>query len=273
MKKGERVYKDDAGKFYIENLSSRNKKLVKESGIKLHSAKLPAQKEKLSTLKVAVLKDGGMNKAQSHAGTKLALERLGFSVKEVTPKEVAEKGLSQYDAFLYAGTDALLQYENVREANKPFVIGSKQAYDSFKNNVQTFIDNGGKYISVGAGGAKASSQLGLTTIKVNTGGSNSNGIVKVNYEKDEVTAGYKEADLGFVYRPVWFTELGNSKSIATLGQGDFFVAGHWKNNQQAAGQSVIVEEAQKDVTLIGLEAGFRDHTDYLFRLLSNSLYQ
>lgn len=273
MKKGERVYKDDGGSFYIENLSSRNKKLVKESGIKLQTAKLPAQKEKLSTLKVAVLKDGGMNKAQSHAGTKLALERLGFSVKEVTPKEVAEKGLSQYDAFLYAGTDALLQYENVREANKPFVIGSKQAYDSFKNNVQTFINNGGKYISVGAGGAKASSQLGLTTIKVNTGGSNSNGIVKVDYEKDEVTAGYKKDDLGFVYRPVWFTELGNSKSVATLGDGDFFVAGHWKNNQLAAGQSVIVEEAQKDITLIGLEAGFRDHTDYLFRLLSNSLYQ
>ena len=51
------------------------------------------------------------------------------------------------------------------------------------------------------------------------------------------------------------------------------MTGHWKNNELAAGQAVIVEETDKDVTMIGLEAGFRDHTDYLFRLLSNALYQ
>ncbi|MDM5314572.1 M14 family zinc carboxypeptidase [Fictibacillus sp. b24] len=273
VKAGESVYKGNDEHFYVETLSASNKTLVKKSGISLETAKMPAQKEKLSSLKVAILKDGGMNKAQSHAGTKLALDRLGFSVTEVTPTEVAEKGLSQFDAFLYSGTDALLQYENVREANKPFVVGSKPAYESFKTNVQTFINNGGKYIAVGAGGAKASSQLGITSVKVNTGNANSNGIVKVNNEKDEVTTGYNTADLGFVYRPVWFTELGNAKSVATLASGDFFVAGHWKGNEQAAGQAVIVEETGKDVTLIGLEAGFRDHTDYLFRLLSNALYQ
>lgn len=273
VRAGESVYKGKDGNFYVKTLAATNRSLVQQSGITLEAAVLPAEKEKLTTLQVAILKDGGMNKAQSHSGTKLALERLGFSVTEVTPKEVAENGLGQFDAFLFSGTDALLSYERLSVGNKPFTVGSKEAYDNFKVNVHAFIENGGKYISVGAGGAKATSQLGLTTVKVNTGSANSNGIVKVNYGENEVTAGYKASDIGFVYRPVWFTELGDAKAVATLAAGDFFVAGHWKGNEQASGQAVIVEDAEKDVTLIGLEAGFRDHTDYLFRLLSNALYQ
>lgn len=35
----------------------------------------------------------------------------------------------------------------------------------------------------------------------------------------------------------------------------------------------MVKGKNKDVTLIDLEAGFRDHTDYLFRLLSNAIFE
>jgi hypothetical protein len=273
LQAGVTVYKGQDGNFYLENLAGKSRSLVNESGITIETAAIPAEKEKLSTIEVAILKDGGINKAQTHAGTKLALERLGFSVTEVTPKEVAENGLSTFDAFIYSGTEMMLQYQNVREANKPFVIGSKEAYDQFAQHVQAFVDEGGKFISVGAGGAKVSSMLGLTDVKVNTGGADSNGIVEVAYGEDELSKGYNENDLGFVYKPVWFTELGDAKAVASFKSGDFFVAGHWKNNELAAGQAVIIEEADEDVTLIGLEAGFRDHTDYLFRLLSNALYQ
>jgi hypothetical protein len=273
MKAGTPVYKGKDGNFYLENVHAKSRSLIKNSGIKVETARIPAQKEKLSVQKVAILKDGGINKAQTHAGTKLALERLGFSVVEVTPMEVAEQGLSGFDAFLFSGTDMMLQHENVREANQPFVLESKEAYDSFKDHVSAFVDGGGKYISIGAGGAKATSMLGLTDVKVNTGGFDSNGIVELTYNEDELSKGYKENDIGFVYRPVWFTELGDSKTVASFDTGDFFVAGHWKGNEKAAGQAVIVEEADDDVTLIGIEAGFRDHTDYLFRLLSNALYQ
>jgi hypothetical protein len=62
--------------------------------------------------------------------------------------------------------------------------------------------------------------------------------------------------------------------VATLANSeDFFVAGHWRDNDSAKGQAVVVKEKDKDVTLIGLEAGFRDHTDYLFRLLSNAIFE
>ncbi|OOE14853.1 M14 family zinc carboxypeptidase [Fictibacillus arsenicus] len=273
LQAGAAVYKGEDGNFYLETIPAKSKSLVKESGLKVDTAAIPSEKEKLTTIEVAILKDGGINKAQTHAGTKLALERLGFSVTEVTPKEVAEKGISNFDAFIYSGTELMLQYEKVREANKPFVVGTKEAYDKFAENVQDYVDGGGKFIAVGAGGAKASSMMGLTDVKVNTGGSDSNGIVEVAYGEDELSKGYKENDLGFVYKPVWFTELGKAKSVASFKTGDFFVAGHWKNNELAAGQAVIVEETDEDVTLIGLEAGFRDHTDYLFRLLSNALYQ
>ncbi|MBY6037484.1 hypothetical protein KUV80_12490 [Fictibacillus nanhaiensis] len=273
LQAGTDVYKGNDGNFYVENVTGKNKALVKNSGVILETSVIPSQKKKLSEMKVAILKDGGINKAQTHAGTKLALRRLGFSVTEVTPKEVAEHGLTGFDAFIYSGTDLMLQYEKMREANKPFVLGSKEAYDQFKTNVQAYVENGGKYISIGAGGAKASSMLGLTNVKVNTGGSDSNGIVEVSYEEDELSKGYKDNDLGFVYKPVWFTELGKAKTVALFNTGDFFVAGHWKGYEQASGKAVIVEETDKDVTLIGLEAGFRDHTDYLFRLLSNALYQ
>lgn len=273
LQEGASVYKGEDGNFYLETIPAKSKSLVKESGLKVDTAAITSEKEKLTTIEVAILKDGGINKAQTHAGTKLALERLGFSVTEVTPKEVAEKGISNFDAFIYSGTELMLQYEKVREANKPFVVGTKEAYDKFAENVQNFVDVGGKFIAVGAGGAKASSMMGLTDVKVNTGGSDSNGIVEVAYGEDELSKGYKENDLGFVYKPVWFTELGEAKTVASFKTGDFFVAGHWKNNELAAGQAVIVEETDEDVTLIGLEAGFRDHTDYLFRLLSNALYQ
>ncbi|WP_226536881.1 M14 family zinc carboxypeptidase [Fictibacillus halophilus] len=273
LQAGATIYKGEDGNFYLENIPGMSKSLVKESGLKVETAAIPAEKEKLSSFEIAILKDGGINKAQSHAGTKLALERLGFSVTEVTPKEVAENGILNFDAFIYSGTEMMLQYEKVREANKPFVVGTKEAYDKFAENVQNFVDGGGKFIAVGAGGAKVSSMIGLTDVKVNTGGSDSNGIVEVAYGEDELSKGYKENDLGFVYKPVWFTELGEAKTVASFKTGDFFVAGHWKNNELAAGQAVIVEETDEDVTLIGLEAGFRDHTDYLFRLLSNALYQ
>lgn len=145
----------------------------------------------------------------------------------------------------------------------------------FKNNVNDFLGNGGKYIAVGAGASNATKTLGLTDDTINTAGSNSNGIVKVNYSGTGVAAGYDQDDLGFVYRPVWYTGTGNDEVIASLGSNDdFFMAGHWINKKaDAKGQAIIVKEQDKDVTLIGLEAGFRDHTDYLFRLLSNAIFE
>jgi hypothetical protein len=274
LQQGVTVKRDPQGNFYTEAPANKISAAVKVSGLQVEStANVPADAVELNSLKVAILKDGGMGKQQSHSGTKLALKRLGFQVTEVTPVEVAEKGLNGFDVFVYSGSESLIS-TNLSAANKEFGFQNAGQLDLFKNNVTSFASSGGKYIAVGAGASRATKTLGLTDDVINTAGSNSNGIVKVNYEGTGLTAGYKQDDLGFVYRPVWYTGTDNDEVAAALANtDDFFMAGHWRNNSGAKGKAVIVKEKDKDVTMIGLEAGFRDHTDYLFRLLSNTIFE
>ncbi|WP_066319758.1 M14 family zinc carboxypeptidase [Bacillus sp. FJAT-29814] len=274
LQQGVALKRDSQGNFYTEAAANKISAAVKASSLQVEStASVPTDAVELKSLKVAILKDGGMGKVQSHSGTKLALKRLGFQVTEVTPVEVANNGLSGFDVFVYSGTESLIS-TNLSAANKEFGFQNAGQFDSFKAKVTNFISGGGKYIAVGAGASRATKTLGLTDDTITTAGSNSNGIVKVNYQGTGLTAGYDQDDLGFVYRPVWYTGTDNDEVAATLANSDdFFVAGHWINNSGAKGKAVMVKEKDKDVTLIGLEAGFRDHTDYLFRLLSNAIFE
>jgi hypothetical protein len=273
LQKGIEVKRDSEGTFYAEAAANAVSEAVKASGLNIESGKVPADAVSIENVNVAILKDGGMGKVQSHSGTKLALKRLGFDVKELTPSEVAQQGLASYDVFVYSGTENLISV-NLSAANKEFGLQSQEELAAFKVNVESFVNDGGKYIAVGAGASRATKILGLTDDEINSGGYNSNGIIKVAYEGTGTTAGYGEDDLGFVYRPVWYTSTDNDEVLATIADDeDFFVAGHWKNRDAAQGQAIMVKEQDKDVTLIGLEAGFRDHTDYLFRLLSNSIFE
>lgn len=272
LAKGVAVKRDASGNFYAEAAANEIFAAVKESGLQIGSSKVPAGSEAVKNLKVAILKDGGMGKAQSHAGTKLALKHLGFNVSEVTPVDVAVKGLGGFDVFVYSGTESLIA-TNLSTANKEFGFQNAGQLDSFKANLNSFLGNGGKYIAVGAGASRATKTLGLTDNTINTGGGNSNGIVKVDYSGTGLGAGYGQDDIGFVYRPAWYTVVGNDTVAASFDNSqDYFLAGHWRGRPNVASQPVIVKEDSKDVTLIGLEAGFRDHTDYLFRLLSNAIF-
>ncbi|MCA0988594.1 M14 family zinc carboxypeptidase [Guptibacillus algicola] len=248
------------------------KKLVKESGIGVVSSE-EIQGDKLTTQNVTILKDGGISKAQSHAGTLTALERLGFNVDEITPKQLAEEGLSEgTDVFIYSGTSRLLSYD-LSKANAEFGLENEGQFEAFKANINEFVDTGGKYIAVGAGASQSTKKLGLTDVTVNTGGYNSNGIVRVDYSSSPLTAGYDATDYGFVYQPVWYTDVDSVEIHASFDNNkEFFVAGHWEDREPAEGKPVLIKEKDEDVTLIGIEAGFRDHTDYLYRLLSNAIY-
>lgn len=271
LQQGVSVKRGEAGDFYVEAPANAISAAVKASGIQVKSGTVPEKAEKISTVKVALLEDGGMNKVQSHSGMNLALERLGFDVTELSPVEVAEAGLSGFDAFIYNGTESLIS-TRLSAANKEFGFQNAGQLDQFKANINAFIADGGKYIAAGAGASNATKTLGLTTATVTSGGGNSNGIVSVDYDGTGITAGYGQDDYGFVYRPAWYTGVDADEVQASFDDSDFFLAGHWKGNEAASGKPVIVRESDKDVTLIGLEPGFRDHTDYLFRLISNALY-
>ncbi|CDQ21271.1 Zinc carboxypeptidase [Halobacillus karajensis] len=271
VKNGFRVTMDGK-QFYVDaNKSPELRKLVEASGITVKSIEA-VDGEPLTSQKVTILKDGGMNKGQSHAGALIALERLGFEVQEITPRELAEQGLGDTEVFFYSGTSNLISYNN-SPPNAEFGLGNEAQYNAFKENIHSFVEDGGKYIAVGAGASDAAKQLGLTDVTVHKGGYNSNGIVRVNYDSVSLTSGYGETDYGFVYHPVWYTDVEGTDVHATYKDSrNFFMAGHWEDRADAQGQPVIIKEQDQDVTLIGLEAGFRDHTDYLFRLFSNAIY-
>lgn len=271
LQQGIPVKRDQQGDFYVENRSSSLQQAVRDSGLTIRTDDIPPDAHPVKKRNVAILKDGGMNKGQSHAGTRIALERLGFQVTELHPQEVAEKGLDSYEAFVYSGTSQLIS-SNLSEANKEFGLKDESQVQAFKKQVTRFVEKGGKYVAVGSSASQATRTLGLTEVVVHAGGSNSNGIVKVDYSDSPLTAGYPEEDLGFVYRPAWYTATDNATVAATYhDSSDFFHSGHWKNREAAQGQAVIVQENDADVTLIGLEPGFRGHTDYLYRLLSNAI--
>ncbi|MFC7440429.1 M14 family zinc carboxypeptidase [Laceyella putida] len=272
------VKRDQQGDFYFPSTVKDPKitEAVKRSGLTLHSKQPSGPLSPVSKVKVAMLEDGGMWKQQSHAGTKLALERLGFEVTALHPREVAKNGLGDADVFIYAATDLLLaDPDSLELPNKEFGLESKEQIAQVKERLHQFVDKGGKYIAIGAGASHATSEiLDLTDVSVHVGPANANGIVKVDTFGTSLTLGYSKQDIGFVYDPVWYTGTEHAQVVAAYANTpDFFVAGHWKNRNQAQGQAVIVKEKEKDVTLIGLEPGFRDHTDYLFRLLSNAIVQ
>lgn len=271
LAQGVAVKRSDAGDFYVEAPANTIAAAVKASGLQVKSGTVPADAAAISAVKVAILEDGGMGKVQSHAGMNLALERLGFDVTELSPVEVAEAGLQGFDAFIYNGSESLIS-TSLSAANKEFGFQNADQFTKFKANINAFVADGGKYIAAGAGASRATKTLGLTTATVNTGGSNSNGIVSVDYDGTGITASYGQDDIGFVYRPAWYTGVEASEVEASFDDSDFFMAGHWKGSEAASGQPVIVRESDKDVTLIGMEPGFRDHTDYLFRLVSNAIF-
>src|SRR5699024_5378750 len=113
--------------------------------------------------------------------------------------------------------------------------------NSYNNNIDTFIEDGGKYIAIGVNASEGATELSLADFTVNSGGRNSNGIVKINYRDTSLTKGYEDNDFGFVYNPTWYTDLESDRLVASYAEEDFFQAGFWKNSQTAEGQPVIAK--------------------------------
>ncbi|NMH69538.1 hypothetical protein HF072_12190 [Bacillus sp. RO3] len=271
VKSGYTLHRGEDGTLYAgADAKTALSDLLKGSAVTITSQSVPESAEKITIQHVTLLKDGGINKAQSHAGTKLALERLGFMVEEKTPMQVAEEGLGSTDVFIYNGRSNLISYQN-SVANSEFGLKDAAQYEAFKENVEGFVAEGGRYLAIGAGASQATAKLGLSDVKVETGGSNSNGIVQLTHTDSPYTAGYESDDLGFVYQPTWFGNTGSAQILSSYqNSDDFFIAGHWKNSEAAQGKPAIVKDG--NVVLFGLEPTFRDHTDYLFRLVSNAIF-
>ena len=197
----------------------------------------PASLTRLHPAKVAV---------SAPADVLFALRALGF---DATPL-AAHASLAGYDALV--GADTSLEGTPVKQ----------------------YVKSGGSYIGVGVRGM--SGFLGrLLPVKWATGGSADNGIVRLDFSRGSVTAaGYTSDDFAYVYKPVWFTDVGDDVSVVATYDADPFVAGFWPGSVAAASAPAIVcgEYGEGDVVLMGVRPAFRAHPEHTFRLLANAVY-
>ncbi|MET9381491.1 M14 family zinc carboxypeptidase [Streptomyces sp. NPDC002928] len=114
----------------------------------------------------------------------------------------------------------------------------------------------------GATGAALNSAAGLLAVKPVEGNGDANGVVRV-VNSGPVTA--SAPDHGFVYAPVWFTDLGPGVRVEqSYATGNPLVSGHWRpladgsgGPSAAAGQASVVSGPH--AVLFGTEPLFRDH--------------
>lgn len=151
-------------------------------------------------------------------GELFALREMNF---EVTPVSTAVLNAG----FDWAGADVLfvsqdLSYEGLKPA-------ARTALDAFLHSRGL--------VGRGAAGAALNSAAGMLAVKAVEGNGDANGVVRVmNSGRSPVTAG--APDHGFVYAPVWFTDLGPGVRVdQSYGAGRLLVAGHWRSLGDGSG--------------------------------------
>ncbi|WP_030599014.1 M14 family zinc carboxypeptidase [Streptomyces fulvoviolaceus] len=193
-------------------------------------------------------------------GELFALREMNF---EVTPVSTAVLNTGSFDwstvdvLFVSAG----LEYGGLTAAAR--------------GALEAFLDAGHGLVGRGVVGADLSTAAGLLAAKPVEGNGDANGVVRV-VNSGPVTAG--APDHGFVYAPVWFTDLGPEVRVEqSYATGNPLVSGHWRaladgsgGPAAAAGQASVVSGPQ--TVLFGTEPLFRDHPKGEFAQVGRALF-
>ncbi|WP_152549386.1 hypothetical protein [Geomicrobium sp. JCM 19038] len=249
INEGVEVIRSEEGHFHID--ATRNEQLesvISDSNLYLETTDIPRDGSMIHSPEVAILND------RSNHGTRAALLKMGYQVTGISTNDVINHKLEDFDLVIANG-------------------GQFDESEDYKKRVHEFIDAGGHYFAIGQSASSvAVNQLELSDATTHTGPRNSNGVVHVDYTPSSVTHGYDEEDLGFVYNTIWFSDVTDEEVVARFAEEDFFKAGFWKDAKEASGQPIVIEGKKPNVTIMGLEPGFRDHPEYLYRLLSNVIF-
>ncbi|MBT2422592.1 peptidase M28 [Streptomyces sp. ISL-22] len=192
-------------------------------------------------------------------GELFALREMNF---EVTPVSTAVLNAG----FDWSSVDALfvsagLDHDDLNAA-------ARTALDAF-------LDNHG-LVGRGATGAALNSAAGLLAAKPVEGNGDANGVVRVRNSPSALMTG--APDHGFVYAPVWFTDLGPGVRVEqSYATGNPLVSGHWRPSEDgsggpadAAGQAAVV--SGPGAVLFGTEPLFRDHPKGEFAQVGRALF-
>ncbi|MFD9438738.1 M14 family zinc carboxypeptidase [Streptomyces sp. NPDC060006] len=127
----------------------------------------------------------------------------------------------------------------------------------------------------GTTGAALNAAAGLLAVRPVQGNPDANGVVRVVNSPGGVAAG--APDHGFVYAPLWFTDLGAGVRVEqSYAEGNPLVSGHWRALEdgsggpaQAAGRASVVSGPR--AVLFGTEPLFRDHPKGEFPQVARAL--
>ncbi|WP_217206137.1 M14 family zinc carboxypeptidase [Streptomyces sp. AC550_RSS872] len=127
----------------------------------------------------------------------------------------------------------------------------------------------------GITGAELNTAAGLLAAKPVEGNGDANGVVRVRNSGSPLMSG--APDHGFVYAPVWFTDLGPDVRVEqAYGAGNPLVSGHWRPSPDgsggpadAAGRASVV--SGPGAVLFGTEPLFRDHPKGEFAQVARAL--
>jgi hypothetical protein len=137
-----------------------------------------------------------------------------------------------------------------------------------------FLARGG-LVGRGATGAALNAAACLLAVQPVEGNEDANGVVRVANAPTGVTAG--APDHGFVYAPLWFTDLGPGVRVEqSYATGNPLVSGHWRPLEdgtggpaQAAGRASVVSGPH--AVLFGTEPLFRAHPKGEFAQVARAL--
>jgi len=109
-----------------------------------------------------------------------------------------------------------------------------------------------------------------------SGGSDFEGLMKaIIDDKDPLTSGYKKNDLFYSNSGNWIAKApANFKTLATIADSDYYIAGWWPGNEKLANKIVAISGNYKEHPLF-VYAGNptnRLHTIHFYRWVSNAVF-
>ncbi|MGW0610000.1 M14 family zinc carboxypeptidase [Streptomyces sp. NPDC002788] len=191
-------------------------------------------------------------------GELFALREMDF---DVTPVSTAVLNAG----FDWSGTDVLFVSAGLDHAR--LTAPARAALDSF-------LDDHG-LVGRGGTGAALNAAADLLAVKPVAGNPDANGVVRVT-NSGGVTRG--APDHGFVYAPLWFTDLGPGvRAEQSYATGNLLLSGHWRPLRDgtggpagASGQASVVSGGH--TVLFGTEPLFRGHPKGEFAQVARALF-
>ncbi|MBE8470110.1 M14 family zinc carboxypeptidase [Streptomyces justiciae] len=194
-------------------------------------------------------------------GELFALREMNF---EVTPVSTAALNAG----FDWSATDVLMVSTGLEYGE--LTATARTALDAFLSPTA-----GHGLVGRGITGAELSAATGLLAAKPVEGNGDANGVVRM-VNAGPITTG--TPGYGFVYAPVWFTDLGPGVRVEqSYATGNPLVSGHWRPLEDgtagptaAAGQPSVISGPQ--AVLFGTEPLFRDHPKGEFPQVARALF-